>query len=63
MTLGIPREEIFFVTKIWHSDFGFEKTTNWVHEMLEQVGLPYVDLVLLHSPQADERLPCGVPKA
>jgi len=62
MDLGVPREEVFFVTKIWPSDFGFERTLSWVDRMLSELGLPYVDLVLLHSPKVGEGLDCGSPR-
>eukprot|EP00930_Biecheleria_cincta_P063071 TRINITY_DN48565_c0_g1_i1.p1 TRINITY_DN48565_c0_g1~~TRINITY_DN48565_c0_g1_i1.p1 ORF type:complete len:369 (+),score=40.17 TRINITY_DN48565_c0_g1_i1:38-1144(+) len=62
--LGIPREEIYFVTKIWSSDFGFEATTAWVERALEQLGLDYIDMVLLHVAKVNPgELPCDTPKA
>lgn len=45
---GVPRKEIFFVTKINPDNFGFEKALRWVPEMLGELGLDHVDLVLLH---------------
>jgi len=45
---GIPRSEIFLVTKITPSEFGFEATTEWVERALQELGLDYIDLVLLH---------------
>jgi diketogulonate reductase-like aldo/keto reductase len=59
--LGVPREEIFLTTKIWPNDFGFEKTTEWVADMLNELGLDYVDMVLLHTPSVPDNLPCGNP--
>eukprot|EP00747_Dinoflagellata_sp_TGD_P167882 gnl/TRDRNA2_/TRDRNA2_193144_c0_seq1.p1 gnl/TRDRNA2_/TRDRNA2_193144_c0~~gnl/TRDRNA2_/TRDRNA2_193144_c0_seq1.p1 ORF type:complete len:398 (+),score=53.59 gnl/TRDRNA2_/TRDRNA2_193144_c0_seq1:146-1195(+) len=49
VNLGVPRGEIFLTTKIPESDFGFEATMQWVDRMLAELGLEYVDLVLLHS--------------
>mmetsp|Transcript_28954 Transcript_28954/g.83028 ORF Transcript_28954/g.83028 Transcript_28954/m.83028 type:complete len:323 (+) Transcript_28954:56-1024(+) len=45
---GVPREEVFLTTKISPDLFGFEKATAWVPRMLGELGLDYVDLVLLH---------------
>jgi len=46
---GVPRSEIFLVTKIPPKRFGFEDTTRWFEESMAELGLEYVDLVLLHS--------------
>merc|ERR1711879_1095809 len=65
MELGIPRSEIFLVSKIWPDDFGFDTPTEWIERMLEELGLDYVDLVLLHSAKVDqaEQRPCATPTA
>lgn len=63
---GVPREEIFLTTKIWPSDYGFESTLTWVETVLEEFGLEYIDLVLLHVPGKPENfaeLKCRHPKA
>jgi len=59
VSLGVPREEVFMTTKIWPDDFGFEQATAWVDSMLGELGLEYVDLVLLHAAKVDDALPCG----
>ncbi|CAE7477052.1 PKHD1L1 [Symbiodinium sp. CCMP2456] len=59
--LGVPRDQIFLTTKIWPDDFGWERTTAWVPRMLDELGLEYVDLVLLHMARADGK-DCGAPK-
>jgi len=61
MANGVPREEIFLTTKIWADDFGFEKAAAWVPRMLSELGVEYVDLVLLHLPKNDGQA-CGSPK-
>eukprot|EP00913_Durusdinium_trenchii_P028827 g27030.t2 len=52
---GVPREEIFLTTKIWPDEFGFEKAMAWAPQMLDELGLEYVDLVLLHMASADDK--------
>jgi diketogulonate reductase-like aldo/keto reductase len=47
---GIPREEVFITTKLWNSDHGFQKALDACEESLERLGLPYVDLYLIHWP-------------
>lgn len=45
---GIPREEIFITTKIWITDFKKENVYKSINFQLKQLGLEYLDLVLLH---------------
>jgi len=56
---GIPREEVFLTTKLWHNDHGFERAQKAARASLERLGVSYVDLYLIHTPRAnspDERL-------
>jgi methylglyoxal/glyoxal reductase len=56
---GIPREELFVTTKLWHTEHGFEKSQRAAQASLRRLGLSYVDLYLIHSPRAnspDDRL-------
>jgi diketogulonate reductase-like aldo/keto reductase len=48
---GVPREEIFVTTKIFPTHFGFESTKENVRNYLRELGLEYIDMVLLHWPQ------------
>ena len=50
---GIPREEIFVVTKIWVSDYGDEKTKDALDRALKRLDVGYIDLVLLHQAFGD----------
>ena len=50
---GIPREEVFVTTKLWHSDHGLEKARAAGLTSLEKLGLGYIDLYLIHWPRAD----------
>ena len=44
------RTDIFFTTKLVDSDHGFENTKKAIDQSLEQSGLGYIDLYLIHSP-------------
>jgi 2,5-diketo-D-gluconate reductase B len=49
---GIKREDVFVTTKVWFNRLtpgDFEKS---VDESLERLGLPWVDLLLIHWPNA-----------
>ena len=50
---GIPREEIFITTKLWVSDYGYEKSLAQIDKMLERLDTDYIDLLLLHLPVGD----------
>lgn len=50
---GIPREELFITTKLWVSDYGYEKAKKAFVESLEKLQLDYLDLYLLHQPYSD----------
>lgn len=50
---GIPREELFLVTKIWISSYGYEKAKASIDESLRKLGTDYIDLMLLHQPFCD----------
>ena len=49
---GIPREEVFVTTKLWHTEHGFASSQRAAHASLTRLGLSYVDLYLIHSPRA-----------
>lgn len=49
---GIRREDIFVTSKLWTSEF--HRADEEVDERLEQLGLDYVDLLLLHHEGQDD---------
>ena len=56
---GLPRDEVFVTTKLWHSDHGFEPAQHAARMSLERLDLSYIDLYLIHWPKAkspEERL-------
>ncbi len=50
---SVPREELFITTKVWISNYGYEKAKASVEESLKKMHLDYIDLVLLHQPFKD----------
>ena len=46
----IPREELFITTKVYGPDRGYEKTKRAIENSLENLGLDYIDLMLIHEP-------------
>jgi diketogulonate reductase-like aldo/keto reductase len=49
---GVPREEVFVTTKVWHNRLAAGDLERSVDESLTRLNLPYVDLLLIHWPNA-----------
>lgn len=47
---GVPRNEIIVATKFWMDDLGYDKTLKAFENSLEQLGLSYLDVYLIHWP-------------
>lgn len=47
---GIPRKQIFITTKLWMSDYGYERTLHAFDTSLRKLGLEFLDLYLIHWP-------------
>ncbi|MFT3739011.1 MAG: aldo/keto reductase [Breznakibacter sp.] len=52
---GIPRHEIFLVTKMWNSEHGHEKALKAFDSSLGRLGTDYVDLYLVHWPKPQNK--------
>lgn len=49
---GVPRDQVFVTTKLWNSDHGREPAVRAFEHSLAELGLGYVDLYLIHWPEA-----------
>lgn len=53
----LPREEIFITSKVWKDSMGYENTIKSFNNSLQNLGLDYIDLFLIHWPRNnDEKL-------
>ncbi len=50
---GVPRKDLFIVTKIWISNAGEEKAYASILESLKKLKSDYIDLLLIHQPFGD----------
>lgn len=50
---GVPREELFITTKLWVQDASYEGAKQAIQTSLDNLGLDYLDLYLLHQPMGD----------
>lgn len=50
---GIDRKEVFLVSKVWISNYGYEKAKVSIDESLRRLQTDYIDLMLLHQPFCD----------
>ena len=50
---GIPREELFLVTKVWISNSGEQKAAASIEESLRKLKTDYIDLLLIHQAYGD----------
>ena len=49
----VDREEIFLTTKVWPSDFSYERTIQTTRESLKKLDTDNVNLLLMHWPSRD----------
>ena len=50
---GLKRDEVFIVSKVWISNFGYEKAKASIDESLRRLQTDHIDLMLLHQPFCD----------
>lgn len=47
---GLPRAEVYLVTKLWNADHGYDSTLAAFDASMNRLGLDYLDLYLIHWP-------------
>ena len=50
---GVPREALFITTKLWVQDASYEAAKKAIQTSLDNLGLSYLDLYLIHQPMGD----------
>ena len=50
-TCGIPRDELFVVSKVATEHKTYEEAMTGINETLEKMELDYLDMMIIHSPQ------------
>lgn len=50
-TCGLPREELFVVSKVAAEHKTYEEAMAGIEHTLEMMGLDYLDMMIIHSPQ------------
>lgn len=48
---GVNREEIFITSKVWNSEQGYDRTLKAFEKTIEDLGVDYLDLYLIHWPK------------
>jgi diketogulonate reductase-like aldo/keto reductase len=50
---GVDRSEVFIETKVWVSDYGYDKTLHAFEKASRKLGVDQLDLLILHQPATD----------
>lgn len=50
---SVKREDVFLTSKLWVSDFTYDRAKKGIDASLERLSLDYMDLYLLHQPYGD----------
>lgn len=50
---GVDRKELFITTKLWVQDASYEGAKKAIQTSLDNLGLDYLDLYLIHQPMRD----------
>ena len=51
---GVPRDELFVVSKVWNADQGYDATLKAFDASMKRLNLEVLDLYLVHWPVADK---------
>ena len=49
---GIHRSELFLTSKVWRSDLGYDNTLRSFEASINDLGVQYLDMFLIHWPQS-----------
>lgn len=52
---GIDRRSLFITTKLWNSERGYDSTIRAFEKSLDDLGLEYLDLYLIHWPAVEKQ--------
>lgn len=52
---GVPRAEIFVITKVWQTDQGYDSTLRAFETSSKKLNISYVDLYMIHWPIKEKR--------
>ena len=47
---GIPREDVFLTTKLWVSNYSYDKAQGSIDNSIRKLKTDYIDLMLIHRP-------------
>jgi len=50
---GVKREDVFVTSKLWVSDFTYDRAKKGIEASLARLGMDYIDLYLLHQHSGD----------
>ena len=50
---GVPRSDLFIVTKVWITNTGEDNAARSIDESLRKLRTDYIDLLLIHQPYGD----------
>jgi 2,5-diketo-D-gluconate reductase A len=50
---GVPRDELYLVTKLWNSEQGYDSTLAAFDASMERLGVDYLNLYLVHWPMPE----------
>lgn len=57
----VNRDDIFLTTKLWVSNFTYEKATKAIDHDLQELGTDYIDMMLLHQAYDDVAVEAWAP--
>ena len=54
---GLPRASVFVTSKVWRTKHGYHRTRDACLQSLKELGTDYIDLMLVHWPDAKRGWP------